>query len=74
MLPEEAPKPGPGLNGFAAVANPPRISNEMPVRTTNRPTKTRRLKNPPSPRLRRAGAECEVDFFFMGGGEVEFED
>jgi hypothetical protein len=31
--------------------------------------KTRRLKNPPSPRLRRAGADCEVDFFFMD--EVE---
>jgi hypothetical protein len=40
-------------------------ARETPARATNRPIKTRRLKNPPSPRLRRAGADCEVDFFFM---------
>jgi hypothetical protein len=32
--------------------------------------KTRRLKNPPSPGLRRAGADFEVDFFFIGGSGV----
>ena len=59
---EEAPTLG--LNGFAAVANWLKASRETPVRATNRPIKTRRLKN----------ADCEVDFFFMSGGEVvEFE-
>src|SRR5438128_6381822 len=45
----------------------PAKARKTPARTTNRPIKTRRLKNPPSPRLRRAGADCEVDFFFMAG-------
>jgi hypothetical protein len=58
---EEAPTAD--LNGFAAVANWPRASREMPVSATNRPIKTRRLKN----------ADCEVDFFFISGDEVEFE-
>src|ERR1044071_3848764 len=40
--------------GFA-VANAPKASREAPARATNRPAKTRRLKN----------ADCEVDFFFM---------
>src|SRR5262249_31647422 len=35
-----------------------------PARTINRPITTRRLKNPPLPRLRQRS--CEVDFFFMG--------
>src|SRR2546425_3377558 len=48
----------------------PASARKTPVKTINRPIKTRRLKNPPSPRLRRAGADCEVDFFFMGGGEL----
>src|SRR6059058_4301842 len=70
---EDAPTPSP--NGFAAVANWLKASRETPVSATNRPIKTRRLKNPPSPRLRRAGADCDVDFFFMsdGYGRVEFE-
>jgi hypothetical protein len=46
--------------GFA-VANAPKASSEAPARATNRPTKTRRLKN----------ADCEVDFFFMNGYEVD---
>src|SRR5213592_4688005 len=55
--------------GFA-VANAPKASSEAPASATNRPTRTRRLKNPPSLRLRRAGADCEVTFFFMNGYEV----
>ena len=58
---EDAPTPD--LNGFAAVANWLKASRETPVSATNRPIKTRRLKN----------ADCEVDFFFMNGDEVEFE-
>ncbi|PYJ56187.1 MAG: hypothetical protein DME82_05215 [Verrucomicrobia bacterium] len=30
------------------------------------PSATRSLKNPPSLRLRRAGADLEADFFFIG--------
>ena len=37
--------------GFAVASN----ASETPARATNRPIKTRRLKN----------ADCEVDFFFM---------
>src|SRR6266545_7350664 len=44
----------PRLAGFA-VASAPKATSERPVRATNRPIKTRRLKN----------ADCEVDFFFM---------
>jgi hypothetical protein len=40
---------------------------KTPARQKTEAIKTRRLKNPPSPRLRRAG--CEVDFFFID--EVE---
>jgi hypothetical protein len=42
--------------GFA-VASAPKASREAPVKATNRPTNTRRLKN----------ADCEVGFFFMNG-------
>jgi hypothetical protein len=45
------------------VANWLKASRETPVSATNRPIKTRRLKN----------ADCEVDFFFMNDDEVEFE-
>ena len=45
------------LNGFAAVANWLKASRETPVSATNRPIKTRRLKN----------ADWEVDFFFISG-------
>src|SRR5437870_9080378 len=45
-------------NGFAAKS-----ASETPVMPTNRAAKTRRLKK----------ADCEVDFFFMNGYEVEFE-
>lgn len=45
----------PDLNGFAAVANWPKASREMPARTTNRPIKTRRLKN----------ADWDEEFFFI---------
>src|ERR1043165_10082820 len=50
----------PRTPGFA-VANAPRASSEAPARATNRPTKTRRLKN----------ADCEVDFFFIDEYEVD---
>src|ERR1044071_2567796 len=53
--------PALGLNGFAAVARPPKATSEMPARATQRPIKTRRLKN----------ADCVVDFFFMSDDEVE---
>ena len=56
-----APRPA----GFA-VASAPKASSEAPASATKRPTKTRRLKN----------ADCEVDFFFMNGYElngVEYE-
>ena len=33
----------------------------------NRPIKTRKLRNPPLPRLRQAGADCEVEFSFIRG-------
>src|ERR1700757_785661 len=46
--------------GFA-VASAPKASSEAPANATNRPTKTRRLKN----------ADCEVDFFFMYGYQVD---
>src|SRR6266516_1197470 len=60
----------------------PASARKTPARTTNRPIKTRRLKNPPSPtglrarlrrveRLRWAGADCEADFFFMNGYDVD---
>ena len=64
-----------------ALENAPEPSSatKTPMRQKTEPIKTRRLKNPPSPssfaalrrdkRLRRAGADCEVDFFFMD--EVE---
>src|SRR5206468_4999273 len=55
---ENAPKPKSAIN--------------TPARQKTEASKMRRLKNPPSPGLRRAGADCEVDFFFMvefhGGG------
>ena len=43
----------PRTAGFAVASN----ASETPARATNRPIKTRRLKN----------ADCEVDFFFMSG-------
>src|SRR4026208_1918004 len=49
----------PRTAGFP-VASAPRASSERPASATNRPTKTRRLKN----------ADCEVDFFFMNGYEL----
>jgi hypothetical protein len=49
-----------GMTGFAFVASPPKATKETPVTPTNRPIKTRRLKN----------ADWEVDFFFMNGYEV----
>ena len=57
VIPENVPKPS--------------SARKTPARTINRPIKTRRLKNPPSPRLRRAGADCEADFFFMSGYDVD---
>src|SRR6516164_5218644 len=42
---------------------------KAPVRQKTKASKTRSLKNPPSPRLRRAGADWEADFFFID--EVE---
>jgi hypothetical protein len=54
---EDAPSIKP--EGFAVASS----ARETPVRATNRPIKTRRLKN----------ADCEVDFFFMGDGGVEVE-
>src|SRR6266480_2813000 len=48
-----------GVSGYGlAVAN---RASEMPANPTNRPTRTRRLKK----------ADCEVDFFFMNGVEVD---
>jgi len=40
-----------------ATANSVNATREIPVSATNRPIKTRRLKK----------ADCEVDFFFIGG-------
>jgi hypothetical protein len=50
-----------------AVENAPEPSSAIkaPTRHKTQAIKKRRLKNPPSPRLRRAGAHFEVDFFFM---------
>ena len=39
----------------------PISARKTPARTTNRPIKTRRLKK----------ADCEVDFFFMSGYDVD---
>src|SRR6266513_4401125 len=47
----------PRTAGFAVASS----ASETPARAINRPTKTRRLKN----------ADCEVDFFFMNGYEVD---
>src|SRR4026209_1496289 len=44
----------PRAAGFG-LASAPRASSEAAASATNRPSKTRRLKN----------ADCEVDFFFM---------
>src|SRR5689334_9112756 len=52
----------------AEDAPKPRSAIKAAARQKTEATNTRRLKNPPSPRLRRAGADWEVDFFFM----VEF--
>ena len=49
----------------------PARARKTPARITDRPIRTRRLKNPPSPRLRRAGVDCEADFFFMNGYDVD---
>ena len=46
----------PRTNGFAAKS-----ASEMPVMPTNKAAKTRRLKK----------ADCEVDFFFISGVEVD---
>src|SRR5882762_6585973 len=51
----------------ACAENGPKPSSarKTPARITNRPIKTRGLKNPASPRVRQTGADCEVDFFFI---------
>src|SRR5215831_15288145 len=51
LIPENVPKPA--------------SARRTPVTLANRPIKTRRLKNPPSQRLRRAGADREVAFLFI---------
>src|SRR4029077_9781550 len=51
------PAGAPRPAGFAVASN----ARETPARAINRPAKTRRLKN----------ADCEVDFFFMNGYEVD---
>src|SRR5262245_13013950 len=53
----------------ACAENTPKPSSarKTPARAIHRPIMTRRLKNPPWLRLRRARADCEVDFFFIGG-------
>src|SRR5437764_15317746 len=45
----------------------PISARKTPARTMNRPIKTRKLGNPPLPRLRQAGADCEVEFSFIRG-------
>src|SRR4029453_11006082 len=49
----------------------PNSARKTPARAIHSPIMTHRLKNPLSLRLRRAGAECEVDFFFMDGASAE---
>src|SRR5213593_2549746 len=51
----------------ACAENAPKPSTvkKAPARQNSEASKTRRLRNPPLPRLRRAGADCEVEFFFM---------
>src|SRR5262249_56728788 len=48
----------------------PTSATKTPKRQSIDAIKTRTLKNPPSPRLRRAGADFEVDFFFIDGSGV----
>ena len=52
----------------AEDAPKPSSARKTPARITTKPIKTRGLKNPASPQARQAGADCEVDFFFI----VEF--
>ena len=49
-----------GLKAFAENVPMPASARKTPVRTTNRPIKTRRLKK----------ADREADFFFMNGYDV----
>src|SRR4030095_9014225 len=51
----------------ACAENAPKPSSarKTPTRMTNKLIKTRTLKNPPSPRLGRTGADAEVECFFM---------
>ena len=46
-----------------SAENVPKLSSarKTPARTINRPSKTRRLKK----------ADCEADFFFMNGYDVD---
>lgn len=55
---EDAPTFDP--DGFA-VANWVKASRETPANATNSPIRTRKLKK----------ADCEVDFFFIGGCRVD---
>ncbi len=43
----------------------PAKARRRPTEQRAKPIRRRELKNPPSPRLRRAGADCEVDFVFI---------
>src|SRR5262245_48816440 len=51
----------------ACAENAPKPSSarKTPARKTNNAIRTRRLKNPASPGLRRAGADCEIEYFFI---------
>src|SRR5438034_5439656 len=51
----------------ACAENAPKPSTvkKAPARQTSKPIKTRRLRNPPSPKLRRVRTDCEVELFFM---------
>ena len=51
------PAGAPRPGGFAVASS----ASDTPARPINSPTKTRRLKN----------ADCEVDFFFMNGVDVD---
>ena len=50
------------VDGFAAAKKARKASAAIGIN----PVKARRLKNLPSPRLRRAGADCAVCFVFIG--------
>jgi hypothetical protein len=52
------------INPVTDLLNPAKASRRSTEQRA-KPINRRELKNPPSPKLRRAGADCEVDSVFM---------